>query len=515
MRPRTASPTPSRTPWPTAEEEKQRLFERAQAKARHTQGLTQTSPRPPNSSSGRLGHHPTASVTSSQDSHTNRALSPYIAASPPTMSAGAALYSHALASMNRPMSSVTSNTPPVDPSAPRRTVSHSASIGNASSVTTQQQHANAEEEKAALRYFEARKAVERRQRDEGSIPESIPQEDPIAYDALFPPTSPNALSLSVSGGSAMSQLSEKETLRQVYEARDAAAASNQPPPPATSPLASSTQVVRPERTMTPPVDPSGPLSEKEVLRRAFEARDAAMIRSGQPPLTATPPVQPPPPPPVQSSSWTGPSSSSGPPRTALSEKEQMRLAFEARDRALAAQQVPSLPDYDLPPSRSLGPSPGPSPPFWNDGGPPLTAAAEKAQLEARYAEEDGISRWQAGIPLGDSSPAQPPDGVERPVLTPHKQSYKPDSSECYLRRDPTISAGKKRASQMITPPPPSPPPPPPLPPRPPAEYIEETKLEDMRNVMAPTASLPSDFSSSFDGSFGEHRQISPIPLVPP
>jgi hypothetical protein len=403
-------------------------------------------------------------------------------------------------------------------------VSGSASSGSSAPPSTRQW-----EDTSAQRYYEARNAVQRQQLAGGSIPESTPQDGPIPYDELFGGRSdPPAATSASSPEPHTPNLSEKAILGQAYEARDAAIAATHARPASAIPPAVASHRSPSVRTMTPPAG----ISEKEIMRRAFEARDAAIIRSGQtPPLvtaplpslsTATPSVQYSSPvpdaplqtsqsamPPVQYSSPArstslsgGPSSSGGQPtpKAALSEKEQMRLAFESRDRALAAQEAPAPPPrYDLPP-----PS-GPLPPVSGGSNGAPSAAEEKAQLKVSYATADAA----AGMPLpssGDDVLTTPPskafDPVGQPVRAPSHRSHRSDTSETFLRRDPSISAGKKRASQMMAPSPPTPPPPPPLPPRPPAEYIEETKLEDRRNTLLTSVTLPPpDFSSSFDLGF--------------
>ncbi|KAF8577259.1 hypothetical protein K439DRAFT_1639867 [Ramaria rubella] len=495
-RPITGSSNHSRAAqWPTAEEEKQRLFERAKARVHQTHGIMNTSPisTSTTSSTGRPSHQRGTSHSSSQDSHLTYTSTPFSVASvsKPAISAGAALYSHAMSSITRPSSAINTPVATSQSSNPRR----NASLTGSNSAPPA---AISADEKSALRYYNARKAVEQRQRGM-QLSDDAPQEGPIPYEELFGASSDGA-----SPAGTQPQLSEKEALRRAYEARDAAttAASSVSPSPVRGQGSSSMQI------MTTPHGLAAPLSEKEVLRRAFEARDAAIMRSGQTPPPALSALQPPPPPPSMpapppvSSSMDTPltqtqgSSSQSIPNTSLSDKERMRLAFEARDRALAAQQAPQPPGYDIPPP----------PPVWSESrSGPITAAEEKSQLKARYATEDANLAVQPTLTRNDSAASS---AHARPVSS-HGEllSVVPETS---IRRDPTISAGKKRASQMIAPPSlSSPPPPPPLPPRPPAEYIEETKLEDRRNTLAADVILPpSDFSSSFDLGFDSFEKPS-------
>lgn len=435
------------------------------------------------------------------------------------MSAGAALYSHAMASINRSVSA-SPYTPLANTSPPRRIASHTGSglilSGNGMKQPTQETVSGGGGN-SALRYFEARNAVQRQQLAGGTIPEATPQEGPIPYEELFG----SHLGATPSSGPDTSvespPLSEKEIIRRAFEARDAAAAAvdRTTPTASVSPTVTRTPSVR---TMTPPAGPSAVLSEKEVLRRAFEARDAAMLRSGQSPPTSMVPLQPAPSsvlssPPAATSLSPAPStmspmherapSMSGnqssynrqpASRPSLSEKEQIRLALEARDRALVAQQLPSPPGYEM---QSSSPSPkpaaaGPSPLVLNGwNGNPLSAEEQKVQLQAHYAVTDAGRGTQSPLLGGELWESPQSERPEPPIRVPsHKshKSHKSDTSETFLRRDPSISAGKKRASQIL---------PPPLPPHPPAEYIEETKLEDRRNTLIP----PSDFSAPFDLGF--------------
>lgn len=448
-------------------------------------------------------------------------MAAYTSTSAPSISAGAALYSHAMASINR-SASTNQYTPPTNTLAPRRNASHTGSSTTVSGNGTPspaKQEISTGEDKNALRYYDARNVVQRRQVAGDRVPEATLQEGPIPYEELFgsrsdasPPSGPGTNRISP-------QLSETEAIRRAYEARGAAAVS-----PAVT-VHRSPSV----RTMTPPAGPSAGLSEKEILRRAFEARDAAILRSGQtpPPLPvplqptptsasspplATTPLQPSPAaippmrsPPARSSSLSGsptPSNGQSVSRAPLSEKEQMRLAFEARDRAIVAQQIPPPPDYEIPSSL---PASGPPPPpvSGESNGSHLSANGEKLQLKARYATMDAGAGTKSPLPGEDLLKSPQSEGLDppsSPIRAPSHRSHRSDTSETFLRRDPSISAGKKRASQMGRP---SSPPPPPLPPRPPAEYIEETKLEDRRNTLMASVTIPPpDFSSSFDLGFG-------------
>lgn len=206
------------------------------------------------------------------------------------------------------------------------------------------------------------------------------------------------------------------------------------------------------------------ISEKERYRRAFEAREAAARGLGSP---------------SPGSAELRPTTASSQAPIGDPEKERFRRAFEARDAFAARQGTSPMSaegshDYTGPPPAAYDSPPAingytSSPPVDEYGSPPpidhwdqpppaghvagraqplppaapearpMTAAEEKAMLRARYAQEEGGS---------SSSPAPPP----------------------------VFSA----------------PPPPPLAPRPPREYIQETRDEDLRlqRALASPSGLP-------------------------
>lgn len=267
---------------------------------------------------------------------------------------------------------------------------------------------------------------------------------------------------------------EKERMRQLYEAQDSAA--RQPngttvngaplaPPPhsllngSTSPASRS-----PAPTPTPPAPSnSQPLTaaqEKAMLRARYAAEDAAQNGSGPPPL-------PPPP------------------------------------RSATASSLPPLPPPPVdmhqsppPPDFSSSDREMPLPPSFPSATKRLTAAEEKAQLRAKYAAED----------TGDSNASSPPSSYfSRPPLpTPNGHAHgnhggddDGDGKPEYLRRDPTISRGKRRATDDI-------PPPPPLPQKPPTEYYLGGN-----EASAPATGTPT---SGSDGAFIDVRPFSPFTL---
>ncbi|KAI6115398.1 hypothetical protein EDD17DRAFT_1565478 [Pisolithus thermaeus] len=332
------TPKKSITPWPTAEEEKIRLYDQAQAIAKRTQALGTYSPSLHSRTSSEANGLPRANSPTRGGSGGVRAA----AASPSvTMSAGAALYQSGLSSMNSKPSNSNLNNSRTSPE-PQQT----ATVSNSRNVP---RYPTAEEEKAALkRYHEAKLAVDRNQNTQYASREGIITPAPVSYDMLYPP----GASSSSSG--------------------PAAGSSN----------------VGPVADMPPPFEASGSqqqayLTEKERMRRHYEALDAA------------PPASPPAPPGQGTSdqgsspAYTAPAPSYPSVESELSEKEILRRQYAGQDAAAFSQQQSSLPVYQLPPSppvRINGTRAHPIPPMVN-GKRPLTAAEEKAQLKAKYEAE--------------------------------------------------------------------------------------------------------------------------------
>ena len=385
-----------------------------------------------------------------------------------SISAGAALYQSAVSSMSaRPSSAgmhasssfggaspqspsgapAPSLAPAPAPKYPQAQSSPSSSGAGARSVP---QYPSAADEKAALKlYHEAKRAVDRNQnihvqdvqRDDG-----VASPAPIAYEALYPPP----LAGGSSGGAEVGQhadeglpppfeasgserplhndahLSEKERMKRQYEAQDAAAASAPPPPHFYSEQGGSAQVFSPAYasggglpSYTGPPAESG-LSEKETLRLRYEQDDAsaaALARQQSPPPFMTQP--------------------------------HSQLAYQ--------NQPPSPPH-----PRTNGTRTQPVPPTIN-GVRPLTAAEEKAQLKAKYEAEERDARGASGGSNGSSNGAS----MKGFMSNTYDDIYSSPAS-----RHPYANGGAS---------PPSPPsPPPPLLPRPPVEYIQQTQEEDIR-----------------------------------
>ena len=308
-------------------------------------------------------------------------------------------------------SRVPSVAPPVQTPAPR----------SASFKPAVPQYLTAEQEKAALkRYEDAKRAVDRTQgafmSDDGHG--AGPSSDPIAYDSLYP--SAPAGSSSQSGPAA-----------------------DEPPP---------------FDDVAPPSGPQAILSEKERMRRVFEAQDAAALRNN---ANTEPPLNPP-----------VPSSSSSDYANALAQKEALRRKFEARD-ALSRENSANVKPQPPPrsnstnrnfgsPARTLsvsstgGSRPTPVPPTAGGSGRVLTAIEEKAMLKARY------EAMEAPQPLRmNGSTPSPLNGRQG------NASVSPPPSSSVSGR---VGGSPVPPAQT----------PPPLMPRPPAEYIQETQEEDAR-----------------------------------
>lgn len=355
------SPQPKGSPsfraaWPTAEEEKVRLFDKAQATAKRTQALGA-------SSHSREGSEANGSPGFSKPSRSISALS-----------AGAALYQHAVSSMNKNSTDYTSPNASANVSPSRSPNPPSPPLSTSSKIVPH--YPSAEEEKAALkRYHEAKLAVDRSQNTQYATREGISSSSaaPVAYDTLYPSSS---ISRSASYGAQPS-------------------GSDMPPP------------------FDGPNDQPQYLNEKEKLRRHHEVQDAAAMAAQNsaatdmsPSYTASPLYSPP----AQSSATS-----------ALSEKELLRRRFEEQDSAALAQQQPQPP-----PPRAVNGSRLPPPPVTPVSGlRPLTAAEEKAQLRAKYAAEEqqangNVSTSASGFNSHHRSPsgAVPSSAPPPPPLMP-------------------------------------------------------------------------------------------------
>ena len=303
--------------WPTAEEEKVRLFTQAQNNARIVQGYAQ------DLNEGQASHGRAASRDSS------RSFQQGSQGRPPVISAGAALYSHAMASVNKPgwggpIATPPKPAPPLAPHKPRLP-------------------STAEEKEMLRRYHDATRAVQQHHEanfgsSDGIMPSAssslLPDSTAAPYpgdldhptgpapDELPPPWVPSPEFSQIEG------LSEKERYRIAFEARERAAAA-----------AAELQAASPH----PPANPASPPADYYT---ATGTPHIGVNDSDPPPAAADggppPPWHPAPPPPL-------------PPH-------------------LRARSPP------VPPSNPVSDSPR-----------MLSAAEEKALLKARYETEEKMS----------------------------------------------------------------------------------------------------------------------------
>ncbi|KAG1837047.1 hypothetical protein DFJ58DRAFT_734590 [Suillus subalutaceus] len=427
------SPQPKGSPsfraaWPTAEEEKVRLFDKAQATAKRTQALGA-------SSHSRDSSEANGSPGLSTPSRSINALS-----------AGAALYQHALSSMNKNPTSHTSPNASANISPSRSPNPPSPPLSTSSKIVPHYQ--SAEEEKAALkRYHEAKLAVDRSQNTQYATREGISSSSaaPVAYDTLYPSSS---ISRSVSYGAQPSgsdmpppfdgpngqpqYLNEKERLRRHHEAQDAAAMAAQ---------SSAAADMSPSYTASPLYSPpaqssvTSALSEKELLRRRFEEQDAAALAQQQP--------QPPPPRAVNGSRLPPPPVTPVNglrPLTAAEEKAQLRAKYAAEEQQANGNVSASASGFNShhrSPSSAV-PSPAPPPPLMPR--PPVEYIQETQEEDARVRYYDSISMGVDNSPMRVGSPS----GIQldiRPFTPFNVGLYDPGSP----------------AAQRLPPPPPWPP----------------------------------------------------------
>lgn len=298
----------------TAEEEKQQLYQQAQAAAVRTQALAQANQAnniPPPTSPPQSHRHLTAEEEKAQLFYEAQASAQRVQSlaqfPPPSVthtrsmsnsgSAGAQLYSNAISLLQRNQSGRTSSTH----------TNHMSGISQPypqSSPPFAKNFKSAEEEKAALRYYEAKRAVERNQgTGEGSSNpiDELQSDVPIAYDALYPSEATRDIRMSspppitrhstlIRQASLSVQerdraMMEKERLRRGYEQLDAA--SSMQYPVQASITHNSSFPSRSLSLRSPPMPPSQfngsrPLTaaeEKANMRAQYDAQDARSRRA--------------------------------------------------------------------------------------------------------------------------------------------------------------------------------------------------------------------------------------------
>ncbi|KZT44009.1 hypothetical protein SISSUDRAFT_324291 [Sistotremastrum suecicum HHB10207 ss-3] len=331
----------------------------------------------------------------------------------PARSAGAALYSHAMSSFNRQSTAPSEEPQPV--------IKPKPSGSGANQPQSERRHPTAEEEKAALRYHEAKRAV----RQQG-------QPEPIPYEILYP----------AQDSSHVENYTESESTTTTH---------------------------------------SSPTTQPNLHQTSLRAGSGSVNKDAN--SMASPLL----------SHHNGEESGNGSAGSSMHDDTDIRSqrVTTSRSRSGKGNTLPQ------PPSLPAGLTPGSS--------LPLTAAQEKARLKAQYDAEE--SR-----PVSSSPGNRQPGGQLRETFA---------SAET-MRRDPSISQGKKRAlhDPNISPPP--------LPPRPPAEYLVETQMEDARTraeeerlaaAMSNTSdNLPYDQSSIEASDLGSSdpglSSANPPPLPP-
>lgn len=293
------------------------------------------------------------------------------------------------------------------------------------------------------RYYDAQAAASRNQGQD------YVQAEPISYDDLYPSNNPNS-----------GTTSQPSNLQ-----RPPSFPSGQDDPPA---FTSGSQH---------PI-----LSEKERLRRHYEAQDAAAnavastphsmptpeyMPSSQPSqITSSPPHQIPTTPP-QRNSPSPPVNSPPVPMSALAEKEMLRKKYDVES---VPRPAPNS-NGRAPPSRSGSTLPPiPRSPHVQDNFPgrPLTATEEKAQLAARYANNTPASPPSPGRPLTaaeEKAQLKAQYEAQDRAASPPIQTQQPQT--------PTSAFNNVNPNNTL-------PTPPPLKPRPPVDYINQTKEEDDR-----------------------------------
>ena len=492
---RTTSPAPYASDWLSAEEEKKRLYEKAQATARKTQARALTG--------GSTA--PEAALASTDKDIVN----PYTYA-PASSNSGADLYKSAMKNLKTSATPAVANSPPrvqSPPIAPPQTSSsqytHISEYSTSGSGTSSGSHPppppvaafpTAEEEKARLRYEDAKRAVDRHQ--------AVAHESPSSgYDTSWEPSPP---SQPYSSPPPQFYASPQGVTNGLQLARGTSLRVAGSPPPFTPPVMGYT------------AESDHP--EKEKIKLAFARRDAMLEQQNMGMMS-----EPPPPDYGGSPSrellpafGSPPPSTSFIPLSAAEEKARLKAQYEAEEAAGRAGVGGS--GMRSPPSE---------PPSYLGETRPLTAVEEKALLRVRMAAEQ---------PVGASPPAPPPRLKTPPTSgsLPYLTYQSTGSSASDIApRDPSISAGKQRAASntnmptlgglgraqsMTVPPPPmtisrvAPPAPPPLAPRPPKEYIQQTQEEDAK--IRRLTSDPASFSNTLQGDQLARTNSTRVPPMP-
>ncbi|KAG9087542.1 hypothetical protein FRC06_002488, partial [Ceratobasidium sp. 370] len=560
--PQPAQPAPQQ--WLSAAEEKRMLFEKARAAAEKTQMRAGTGSPPIDDGPAPSLHAPAPTPGLAPAPYgnayprSNSAFSgggPFVMSpassdppgffSPPAITpaagkSGEELFAAGLAAMGRqsmyavPRSQTSQSPPPPSQPQPPRVASPPYASGGGSLLghsSSQRRFPTAAEEKATLAYQAAKQRVEQAWANEGvggssdgyANGSSQPHSPGVpSYDALYGSAPPPAAS---------------PLTRPLSVQRQTSSTAESPPPIQSSPPPMPASDLPPGFTPNPGPTASAlsALEEKARLRRQYEEQDSAGASASK---LAPPPVTPPPP--------AGPPTGYG--YSAHDEKERMRLMYAEQDAAVRTNERRATTDSSR---RTALPAPptAPTPPLpvpgydinGNGSGPapftggfvnpatrkPLSAVEEKARLRAQYeAEANGHA-----VNGGGQSDEPPPPSFESHYQPQHSfappdrnggPTPEPSSASSGLQRDPTVSWGKRRATQTPAPPeaaPPSefvpPPPPPPLMPKPPATYIQETIAADAEvKDWDHSRSVTPDIYDDQPHLFGSPAPAPPVPPKP-
>ncbi|KAL1743424.1 hypothetical protein HDZ31DRAFT_65031 [Schizophyllum fasciatum] len=412
--PRAVSTSPKPN-WPSAEDEKAKLFESARAKVERVQGALATSPNPVTPSP------PPNNIHSPQPQRNAGSSTPWPSAEEEKMRLFTEAKTKAMRTQGISSPGLGLSAPPMASQTPPNGNAFPNGVQPTSSPP--RPFLTAEQEKERL-YQRAQAAVQRTQQD---------IQAPAPYEALYP-----------AGGSSSSQAPPPAA---------ASPPSFDPAPPSFEHATNPAPQPQPQNALTA-------LQEKQRLARQWEENDRRAQEQAQdlPPSFEA----------VTGSSGSGPSPAPPPGMSsAMAEKEAMKRQWEANDAAAMAAATPS------PPPRKGTASPGARAPLPTASGPRmLSAAEEKAMMQARYAAEDASASGSSGM---NGHAAHGVNG---------------------------FAANGVNGLNGHSPSPPMPVPvasPPPLAPKPPKEYIQETQEEDLRvksvlaseDVFTPYAALGS------------------------
>ena len=414
-------------------------------------------------------------------------------------SAGAMLYQNAMMAVNssvatpattppRPVKNTLAPSPPPagpaytsSPYTPTATLAHTSARGSSGSPPTvpRSQYANAEEEKAQLRYLSAKRAVEARQQHASSASVGSPpgSNSPVPYEQLFPGANGNAPTQTPAASSSSQQPQ--------YTPQS-------PGPPSPSASASRVGAVSPTSFTHSRTTSDSRMASEDGYRRQMNPLEAIAslrgnLEGGQrpvpPPRRQTPGVISPVSPSTQSGFRTsgegarGPSppgyaglppgaappvvrSAYQPPApvlTAEQEKAQLRARYGEGDNANVGgssssnrNRAPSSAPASHPPPMDMAPG------YEEPLDRPLNAAEEKARLAAQFAAEERAAKQMPGY--GPAPTLLPPPAQHQPDQSPWQQQQTqppPHPPPQQLYSQPSHSPYIQPSGSAFIPPPPS------------------------------------------------------------